>query len=234
MRELPPRPPWVVTRRAARGETRARPGRADPEDARHSERGSVTSPRSRRCCHNETARAALPPGPGLVGPATPRRPVASALPGSRSPARTPPAAAAATATAASAAAAPPRAPRGSRPGRGPGRAAIGQVLTNQRRRRRELRGMPRTDTLPDQSLTEGARLREGGSGPPSGPHRVRGREAGRGGVRELETAENGQGAGPIAWGHRRSYVERRLLSSESSRDRSKHWSLQKTGSAFAQ
>lgn len=195
----------VVTRRAARCEIRVRPGRGDPEDARNAGcvRGSVTSPRSRHCCHNETApyRASSQPEPR-----EPRHPatslgacapwVALTCPDASQPLPLLPQ--------------PPQPlqPRlaralSSRSGRGPGPAAIGHALTNQRWRRQDLVSMAQTGILSNQSLKEGARLRGGAA---LVLHRVRGGEAGggEGGVQELEPAENGQSSRPIAKGHRRS------------------------------
>lgn len=140
----------AVTRRAGRREIGVRPGREDPEDARPGVRGDLSPQRSRHCCHNGTTRAAL-----CADPATPRRLR------SWSCTHLPERVASAAAAAATAAAAPPRAARSSRPGRGPGRAAIGQVLTSQRRRRRELGSATRTDIVSDQSVVEGARLHGG-------------------------------------------------------------------------
>lgn len=149
----------AVTLKAARREIRVRPGRKDPEDARPrvcegichlSALATLLSQRNDPCrasSRSEPRGPSHPAAPALLELRSPARTVASAAA----------AAAATAASAAAAAAAPPRAGRSSRPGRGPGRAAIGQVLTSQRRRRRELGSATRTDILSDQSVVEGAR-----------------------------------------------------------------------------
>lgn len=169
-------------------------------------RGDLSPQRSRRCCHNGTTHAALSPGPSRADPATPRRLRSGSC--AHLPGRVASAAAATAASAAAAAAAPPRAARSSRPGRGPGRAAIGQVLASQRRRRRELGRATRTDIVSDQSVVEGARL-HGGTALVLQAVSSGSEQGSRAGMRE--PAENRQNARPIAGGHGRSYGERRRL-----------------------
>lgn len=197
----------VVTRRAARCEIRVRPGRGDPEDARNTvcERGSVTSPRSRHCCHSETAPRRTSSQPEPREPHHPASPRGACAPwvALTCPDASPPLPLLTQ---------PPQPPqprlaraRSSRSGRGTGPAAIGHTLTNQSWRRQDLVSLMQTGILSDQSLKEGARLRGGADRVrPSVLHRVQGGEAWWGGVQELDPAENGQSSRPIAKGHRRS------------------------------
>lgn len=111
------------------------------------------------------------------------------------------AAAAATASAASAAAAPPRAGPKLEAGRGPGPAAIGHALSNQRWRRQELVSMAQTGILFNQSLKEGARLHGGAALVLlSVLHRVQGGEAWWGAFKNWNPQKMGRASGQLPRG----------------------------------
>lgn len=185
MRKRPPRP-----HRGCHSEIRVRPGRGNPEDARNTGclRGSVTSPRSRHCCHNETAPCRASSQPGPREPRHPASPLGACAPwvALTCPDASPPLPLLPQ---------PPQPlqPRlaralSSRSGRGPGPANIGHTLTNQRWRRQELVSMTQTGILFNQSLKEGARLRGGAALVLLGVlHRVQGGEAWWGGRSRIGT-----------------------------------------------
>lgn len=230
----------VVTRRAARCEIKVRPGRGYPEDARNTVcvRGSVTSPRSRHCCHTETAPCCAS---SQLGPREPRHPasprgacaprVALTCPDASPPPPLP------------LLLQPPQPPQprlaraqSSRSGRGPGPDTIGHALTNQRWRQQEWVSMTQTGIPSNQSLKKGARLREGAALVlPSVPHRVRGGEAWWGGVQEWTPRKMGRAPGQLPRGI--GGAKRRggscSLRSRGTR-RSDDWILHKTSNAFGQ